>query len=246
MLETSEQFTEIAAALASAEAEFKPIEKDSEAEIQGEAKGSGREFRFTFEYASLASVLEAVRPALAKHGIAILQPAQHKNEQGAVVVSVQTWLVHKSGQWFRSPVSAFITAAGDPKKVGIAMTYARRYQISALLGVAAEEDKDADGTGQRKETVRRAPPASATGRSAPPPRERAAESGGDSAPMTGGSEDVARPDPATVIRAAIAQSDWKTALPAITALGGGPLKEQLKQEYQAARYGGTNGKGAHS
>lgn len=245
MLETSEQFTEIAQALAAAEAEFTAIEKDSEAEIQGQAKGSGREFRFTFEYASLAAVLEAVRPALTKHGIAIMQPAQHKTDQGAVVVSVQTWLVHKSGQWFRSPVSSFITAAGDPKNVGIAMTYARRYQVSALLGVAAEEDKDADGSGQRKETVRRAPPAAASGRSAPPPRERA-ELGGDSAPMTGGSEDVARPDSAAVIRAAIAQQDWKTALPAITALGGGPLKEQLKQEYQAARYGGANGKGAHS
>ena len=62
--------------------------------------------------------------------------------------------------------------------------------------------------------------------------------------MCGGSEETAQPDPALSIRAAIAKKEWQVALPALTALPPGPVKEQLKTEYHAARYGGTNGKGA--
>lgn len=240
MLETSEQFDQIAAALALAEAEFTEIEKDSEAEIAGEAKGSGREFKFTFEYASLAAVLAAVRPALTKNGIALLQPAKHENQQGAVNVSVQTWLVHKSGQWFRSPISSFLTAAGDPKKVGIMITYARRYQLGALLGVAPEEDKEADGSGQKKANVRSAPPPARP--PAPRPPDRTLEPGQDPQAMSGGSESPAQPDATAAIRAALKKQDWQTALTSLTAMPPGPAKDALKAEYHAARHG--NGKGA--
>jgi hypothetical protein len=115
--------------------------------------------------------------------------------------------------------------------------------VSALLGIAAEEDKDADGSGQRKETIRSAPAARPLPARPAPTPDRTLAPGQDPQAMTGGSE-AATPDAAAAIRGAIAKKEWQVALPALTALPPGPAKEQLKTEYHAARYGAANGKGA--
>jgi hypothetical protein len=233
MLEMSESITEIAAAFAAAQADFPELTEDSEGKIDYEAKGDRQAGGFKYGYASLGNVLATFRPALAAHGIAILQPAEHKPESGAITITVQTWLVHKSGQFFRSPKSVVFAPGGDLKKVGGAITYARRYQIGALLGVAPEEDTD-DGQGQRKENVRQAPPRPPPARAAPKPDDTLAP-GKDPAAMSGGSESPAQPNGSDAIRALIAGRDFQKALQSITSLPASPEKDALLNDYRVAK-----------
>ncbi len=258
LLERSEGFAQIATALAKAQGEFPPIEQNCTAKIQTRNGGL-----YSYDYADLAAIREAVAPALAKHGLALVQAvgnvaAARQGPEGGTFteVSVQTELIHESGEWFRTPVLSVVVEDEEIKEIGIATTYFRRYQVQTLLGIAPEQDKGAEGQGERKSDVRSAPPAAGNfrcrygdrhptaqsakecqGHAAAP--DRTLEPGQDPAAMSGGSEDPAAPDTATVIRAALARKDWQAALPAITAMPPGALKEQLKSEYQAARHGGA-------
>jgi len=93
---------------------------------------------FQFDYADLASILDQVRPVLARHGLAISQSIG--GEHG--VVTVTTTLHHTSGesiQWGPLPGPS----GPDWKTLGGAITYARRYALTAALGLSADDDKDA-------------------------------------------------------------------------------------------------------
>jgi hypothetical protein len=230
-LETSETFGRVMSALAAAQAMFPPIEKNRTAYVRSE-KGN-----FQFDYADLATVLTAVTPALSKNGLALLQPVVNAGDQ----VVVQTWVVHgESGEWIRTkPLT--LPGGREAKSLGIQTTYLRRYQVSALLAIAPEEDVD-DGQDTGPKQRQAPPPANGAPRAAPAPRtappDRSLEPGVDPAAMSGGSEEVARPDGVAAVRAAIVKQDWKAALVALTALPSGPEKERVKQEYQTARHGG--------
>lgn len=124
--------SQIALALAKAQAEFPLIAKTKTAHIQ--TKGGSM---FSYDYADLAVLIGAVRPALAKYELAFSQFPEY--EDG--FLKLTTILMHSSGQYlinvFRTRVSA-----DDLKAVGTAITYIRRYSLSAILGVASDEDKD--------------------------------------------------------------------------------------------------------
>lgn len=124
----SENIDQIAASLCKAQAEFRSIEKDS---INPHFKN---------RYASLAAILEAVRPILMKNGLSIAQlPTIDKTtEQNPCL---ETLLIHVSGQWIASH-TPLILSKNDMQGMGSAITYARRYGLTALLGVAADEDDD--------------------------------------------------------------------------------------------------------
>lgn len=114
-------------ALAKAQLEFPAIRFDSEAQL-----GGGRRYR----YASIAAILDAVRPTLNKHGILLSQePSQTDG-----VVSVTTKLM-LGEQTISSTLSAPMSRGGF-HELGSAITYLRRYGLSSMLGVAAEEDED--------------------------------------------------------------------------------------------------------
>ena len=114
-------------ALAKAQAEFKPIRFDSQAQL-----GGGRNYR----YASIAAILDGVRPILNKHGILLSQePSQNDG-----VVSVTTRL-SLGEQSISSTLSAPMSRGGF-HELGSAITYLRRYGLASMLGVAAEEDED--------------------------------------------------------------------------------------------------------
>lgn len=134
---TSENIAEIAAALAKAQAEM------------GNAHLNKTNPHFKSRYADLAAIRDAVVPALAKNDIAIIQPTDIIEGQLVVV----TTLVHKSGQFISGifPVSA--SANATAQQIGSAVTYARRYSIAAMVGIAAEEDDD----GNAAETIPRQP-----------------------------------------------------------------------------------------
>lgn len=123
-MNTSEQINELAAALAKAQGE-----------MQGASKDSANPF-FKSKYADFASVRAACLPALTKHGIAVVQSPEIVNE---VNVTVETRLIHSSGQWIAGTVQC---AAKDnsPQAIGSAITYLRRYALQSFAGVAAEDD----------------------------------------------------------------------------------------------------------
>lgn len=93
---------------------------------------------FKSKYADLAAIFDAVRKPLAAQGLIVTQTTELR-EGGFVLV---TTLAHSSGQFIKSEYP--LPAAGKPQEVGSALTYARRYSLSAIAGIAADEDDDAN------------------------------------------------------------------------------------------------------
>jgi hypothetical protein len=108
---------------------------------QGElknAKINRQNPHFKNRYADLASVRDAISPALTKHGIAVTQTM--KVSDGSFML--ETTLLHKSGQWIASDYPLPLNA--KPQELGSALTYARRYSLSSLVNIAADDDDDAE------------------------------------------------------------------------------------------------------
>jgi hypothetical protein len=139
MQRSSDSIGTLAAALAKAQGTLVNPEKLLTAVLPGSAPG---ERDRTFRYASLASGLDIVRKALGEHQIAALQTTTIDNEAG--LVRLTTTLAHSSGEWIASdwPVCA-VTETSAPRRMGAALTYARRYALFTLVGIAGEDDLDA-------------------------------------------------------------------------------------------------------
>jgi hypothetical protein len=103
--------------------------------------------QYAYKYVDLASVLAAVRPILASYGLAVVQDVATEPGEKAVVVSVQTVIVHCSGGMYRSPMFR-LSAPNDAQKIGSATTYGRRYSLMATLNVVGGDDDD-DGQAAR-------------------------------------------------------------------------------------------------
>lgn len=123
----SENINELASALAKAQGEMEPASKSIENTF------------FKSKYADLAAIVAAARVPLSKHGLAVIQTTDYDGEQ----ISLETMLVHSSGQWksSRYPVRP---VKNDPQGVVSAITYARRTSYAAMVGVVSE-DEDDDG-----------------------------------------------------------------------------------------------------
>jgi ERF superfamily len=141
MQRTSETIGTIAAALAKAQAQLVNPEKSLVASIRSdEADAAVRSFR----YASLSSGLDIVRKTLSQHEIATVQTTSIDDTAG--IVRLSTILAHASGEWIASdwPICA-ISDMAAPHRMGAALTYARRYALFTLVGIAGE-DVDAPET----------------------------------------------------------------------------------------------------
>ena len=139
MQRSSENIGTIAGALAKAQAELTNPEKSLIATIRTDGPGGVER---SFRYASLSSGLEIVRKALSQHEIATMQTTAV--DQSAGIVNLTTVLAHSSGEWIASdwPVCA-ISETATPHRMGAALTYARRYALFTLVGIAGEDDIDA-------------------------------------------------------------------------------------------------------
>jgi len=123
----SEQTNDLVSALVKASAEIKTARKDAENPF------------FKSKYADLPCIVEACKSALLKNNLVVTQSTTLTNGVTALV----TTLHHTSGQWIRGyyPVTAM---KPDPQAMGSAITYARRYALSAMVGVVSEDDDDGE------------------------------------------------------------------------------------------------------
>ena len=134
-MRTSEKTDQLDEALAKAQGELKNPEKTKTAKVKGTSK-AGKDFEYSYNYADIADGVDIARPVLSKHGIAVIQGT--RIEGGCVIL--ETRLSHK-GEWIESDYP--VGKADQPHQdLGGAMTYARRYSLFPMLGIAAEEDKD--------------------------------------------------------------------------------------------------------
>jgi hypothetical protein len=139
MQRSSQSIAALAAALAKAQIELTNPEKSLTGTIEPQrGQGGLRQFR----YAPLSSGLEIVRKTLGQHEIATVQTTAI--DQAAGIVNLTTVLAHSSGEWIASdwPVCP-IAETERPHRMGAALTYARRYALFTLVGIAGEDDLDA-------------------------------------------------------------------------------------------------------
>jgi hypothetical protein len=123
IVNTSPEIGQLAAAVSAAQAEMPMVKKGSENSF------------FKSNYADLADIIGTTLPVIAKHGLAIVQlPGGDIENQ-----TLTTRLMHASGEWIESTMPLFIPKA-DAQSQGSALTYARRYAYSAILGIATEDD----------------------------------------------------------------------------------------------------------
>ena len=134
----SESIKEIVPALVKAQQAIEPVVKDKI------AKGT----KFNFAYADLSDVLAAVMEPLNANGIVLLQTTIDCKEGFAI----ETMLCHTSGEFVGS-LTPLMVEGNDPQSFGSAMTYAKRYGLSALLGIATEDD-DAKAAMPKNKSVR--------------------------------------------------------------------------------------------
>jgi len=139
MHRSSDSVAALASALAKAQAELVNPEKSLTATIRSGRPGEGER---SFRYAPLSSGLDIVRKTLGQREIATVQTTAIDKETG--VVNLTTMLAHASGQWIASdwPVCA-VAETVNPQRMGAALTYARRYALFTLVGIAGEDDLDA-------------------------------------------------------------------------------------------------------
>lgn len=123
----SENITDLAGALAKAQAEIRNPAFDS------------TNPHFKNRYASLASHVDAVRAALPKHGLSVVQFVESPERDR---VTVTTRILHASGQWIESCVGC--ASGGKVQELGSAVTYLRRYALAAICGIVGEDDDDGE------------------------------------------------------------------------------------------------------
>ena len=200
MQRSSQSIASLAAALAKAQAELINPEKSLVATIRSEAG----ETEQTFRYAPLSSGLDIVRKILGQHEIATLQTTSI--DQPAGTVNLTTVLAHSSGEWIASdwPVCA-ISDTAAPHRMGAALTYARRYALFTLVGIAGEDDLDAPdlnaptapAAGAEKPVTKKLGRLN-SGREHPPQRVRA--DGGANAAASGQSKPILGPEASAALR----------------------------------------------
>ena len=132
----SESIIDLAKALSAFQGALKPAIKDAENPF------------FRSHYADLAGVIEAIKEPLKANGLSVSQVPCIESDK----MFLTTLLMHSSGQWISGDYLITAIKPNDPQSIGSAITYARRYALSAILGVATEDDDAESATGRKPET----------------------------------------------------------------------------------------------
>lgn len=139
-------------------------------QFQSEVRAVGKNKKnphFGSSYADLAAIMDEAMPALGKNGLAIVQ---NLVESSPDEVRLLTTLYHTSGQWLSSLIT-LRPSKTDPQGVGSAITYARRYSLSPLLGIVTEEDDDGNAASGPGNTKAQAPAPAQKAKKAEPPAQ---------------------------------------------------------------------------
>jgi hypothetical protein len=128
----SESITKIASAIVKAQGELNAVSKD------------GTNPHFRSKYATLQNIVESCRDTLRKHGLAVVQTF---SETDGTYINLDTTLLHESGEWIAGTFTMTPTKH-DPQGMGSATTYARRYALSAILGIVTDDDDDGNASSQ--------------------------------------------------------------------------------------------------
>ena len=130
--------TSLISALAAAQGELKNPKKTRTAIVKGTSRKTGKAYEMSYKYADIGDVLQTILPVLSKHGICVSQPTKILDNGSLVLI---TRVSHVSGQFIESeyPICG---SNGDHQQMGAALTYARRYALTTLIGVSAVDDTD--------------------------------------------------------------------------------------------------------
>jgi len=127
-MKTSNEISNLAKALTAFQKSAPPIPKDKTAKLG----------TYSYKYADLASIWDKIRGVLADNELAVVQsPSSYQTEQ-----TLTTMVTHSSGEWISDTMSLKIVQ-DTPQGQGSAITYARRYALTAMLGLVADDDTDA-------------------------------------------------------------------------------------------------------
>jgi len=130
-MKKSESIKELASAL-----------KDFQAEVKNPKNVANNPF-FNSKYAPLDEVINTVKEPLSKHGLSYIQMP---NSEDGALVAITTMLLHESGEWIESEPLKLKSDKPTAQGSGSSITYARRYQISAMIGIASEDEDDGNTT----------------------------------------------------------------------------------------------------
>ncbi len=169
-MQRSTDVNELAAALAKAQGQIQDAKKDSSNPF------------FHSKYADLASVWEACRTPLSSNGLAVVQTIEMKDGKR----TLETTLIHSSGQWIASQLD-LVPKEETAQSIGSAITYNRRYALSALVGVCPDDDDGEDAMARGKATVRPAESKDTTPKPAAPVAQKPTSG---SRPSTGSAEEI--------------------------------------------------------
>jgi hypothetical protein len=125
----------------------------AQSQMQGITK-EGKNPAFRSKYVTLDSILDTLRPILTSNGLMLTQGSQEP--QAMQAVTVESRIIHTSGEWIATTVTIPVTKP-DAHGLGSALTYGRRYSVSALLAISADEDDDANGAVTPQVDYRRSP-----------------------------------------------------------------------------------------
>jgi len=149
----------LAAALAAAQAEIRGAAIDGAATITTKKGG-----QYGYTYTSLAAVWAAIRKPLSVNGLSVMQFPTY--DLSTSTVSVETLLLHASGQWISNILAMPMADELTPQDIGSGIAYCRRYSLTAIVGVVGEEDDD--GTAASRKPTKAQPPRETIAREAAP------------------------------------------------------------------------------
>ena len=122
----------------------------AQSQMQGISK-EGKNPAFKSKYVTLDSILDTLRPILTSNGLMLTQGSQQPETMQSV--TVESRIIHTSGEWISTTVTIPVTKP-DAHGLGSALTYGRRYSVSALLAISADEDDDANAAIAPREDYR--------------------------------------------------------------------------------------------
>ncbi len=218
----SESIKELATALAKAQGAMRFAIKDANNPF------------FKSKYADLSSIVEAIRESLAGNGLSYMQ---HLHPSEKHEVCVETIILHASGQWISCGTLTVPVSKHDAQGFGSALTYARRYSLSAAVGVVADDD---DGNAAAQAAPKAAAPAAPKAKTTPMPakvKEALAKGTISGDPNEGNLDDIAafKPTQETLGKVIHAFASIGFTLPMLEKEYGKPISEWMNDDVAEAR-----------